>query len=53
MKLVKVEMFIKIDDDNLDEWVPQSISEQLEGDEELLSFHMEDADPSDIGLDSL
>lgn len=51
MKLVKVEMFLQVEDDNLDEWIPQTISEQLVDGEELLSFHMEDADPSDLGLE--
>ena len=51
MKLIKVEMFLMVEDDNLDEWIPQSISEQLEGEEELLSYHQEEADPTDIGLE--
>ena len=56
MKLVKVEMFIKIDETlegaDLD-WIAQSINQQLQGNELLMSFHVEDADPNDNGMDSL
>ena len=56
MKLVKVEMFIKIDETlegaDLD-WIAMSVNQQLQGNELLMSFHVEDADPNDIGLDSL
>ena len=40
MKFYKVEMVIKIDDECLDDWIPQAINENLEMDngEEIVSF---------------
>lgn len=40
MKLIKVEMVLKIDDECLDEWVPNAIYENLETEngEDLLAF---------------
>ncbi len=51
MKLIKVELFVNLQDDASTDWIAQSVSDQLEGNEELLSFHTELADPSDIGLE--
>ena len=46
MKTYKVELILKIDDECLDDWIPQAIYENLETEngEDLLSFNFEEVE---------